>query len=918
MNIPPIYAEILERNKPLKGAVYSTLETFGQIYSESKLYFFEEYTDHGIHHIEAVLRSSIDIISEETITDFLDDENVAALLLAVLLHDLGMHQSPKTFRHLIQQRKILFPDLDSLCWHDLWENYTEEAKKFNSQQKKEIYGDYDYVVTIPTLDDIDDLNGNQKKLIGEFIRRHHARLAHEIAVYGFETGDEVIKFAENYEQDKLDIIGLIARSHGMDIRDTYSYLQKKYSRVNKKPYGIHVYYLMIILRLSDYFQIDIARLSIISLKLKTFRSPVSETEHYKHFSIKEIREVDDDPETLFIRALPATNFIYWKLIELIREIQNELDVSWAIIGEKYGKDKLKPLLKYRKVISNLEEIGYKESITFVPEKILFDAHPDLAKLLVAPLYGNNPTYGVRELLQNSLDAIQERTFLQKLDKEFDSLIEINILHDSKEQYFFEIKDNGKGMNAKEIKNYFLRAGSTNRKSKEWDDLYLDINRNSKVLKSGKFGVGILAAFLIGDELEVKTKRFDSDIGLCFKAHINSKDIEVTKNQDCPIGTTIRIQIKKEAFEFFKNPSTQLVPWDKWYTLKKPRITYNCILEYNQRKVGYEEYDPSYFESDWRWVEFSSTGYSKLRWSYVSKYIPYESNYQLTCNGLIIPSPPSIFSGSIPPPHIQVFDFNGIFPINLSRNNLDSNKLPFEKELVNSVYKEILTRILSIDPEITISSGAISLPKRITYPKLFGKLSMDDFFSGYLYSLEGYCLKNGYINDLVRNNKVLELSILRNENLISLPIKFNESFFVEISRFQKEIIKGYADVSIEKKRIEWIIYPETDTGDNLFEGDSDYKKEMKKIKTKDFTIFKRNDVKTLPIYLGAMSEFELDHLQSIICYSRKGYVVNKMNRQFNNFLAGIFSDLGDVFIPYEEEARKIRIREILEIAGQQND
>lgn len=551
MNLPKYYSDVLEGNKLIKGSVYSTIEIFGEILNESKLYFFEEYTDHGIKHIESTLRSTLDLIPEDTLKNFMDCENIATLILSVVLHDLGMHQTYDTFTHMIKRTDIIFPELDELSWSDLWNLFIEEAKKFNSQQKFQIFGDYDYIIVIPDLKNSNSIDGYQRKLIGEFIRRNHSRIAHEITRTGFSTDFSCVKFGENIDSEKLDLIGLISRSHGMEIRDTYNYLTYKFSKLNKTPFNIHVYFLMIVLRMSDFFQIDINRLSLNTLKLRKFISPISELEHAKHFSIKEIREIDEDPETLFIRALPSNSFIYWKLKNLIIDIQLELDKCWAIIGEKYGKDSLKPLIKYRRIISNLNERSFKESINYIAEKILFTSDQDLAKLLVVPLYGDNPTFGIRELIQNSVDAIHERIFLEKLALTFIGNIDVSISHDQKEKYYFEIKDNGKGMSVKEIKNYFLIAGGTNRKSKEWDEFFIDNNKNVKLSKSGKFGVGILSAFLIGEELEVTTRRFDTKQGLFFKTGINSSEIEVIKIDNAEIGTTIKIYLKDGVIESLK-------------------------------------------------------------------------------------------------------------------------------------------------------------------------------------------------------------------------------------------------------------------------------------------------------------------------------------------------------------------------------
>lgn len=913
MDLPKYYADILEENKLLKSIVYSTIETFGEILTENNLYFFEEYTDHGIKHIESVLRSTIDIIPEESLKHFFDCENVAALILSVVLHDLGMHQTYHTFTHLISHEDIIFPELDVLSWKELWLNYSEEAKKFNSQQKYAIFGDYDYVVSIPNFENKDDLDGHQKKLIGEFIRRHHHRLAHEIAVTGLLTNSSYLSFADNYDRDKLNIVGLIARSHGIEIRETYEYIKNKFYRLNKTPYNIHVYYLMIILRMSDYFQIDINRLYLTSLKLKKFKSPISELEHDKHFSIKEISQIDEDPETLFVRALPANNFIYWKLFDLLKDIQIELDKCWAILGEKYGKDNTKPLLKYRRIISNLEEKVYKESIQFIPERILFSSDQDLAKLLVIPLYGSNPTFGVRELIQNSTDAIYERIFRENLQDDHLGLIEIIISHDSNEEYYFEIKDNGKGMSVKEIKDYFLKAGATNRKSKEWDDLYVDTEMNTKISKSGKFGVGILAAFLIGDELEVTTRRFDSTQGLFFKTNINSSEIEIKKIEKNDIGTNIKIKLKESVLNQFKQSNNQqLVPWDKWYTLANPKIIFNCLLDYNS-KYGYNEFNPSYFETNSDWIEFTAKGYSKLRWSYKEKANISKNNYELTCNGLLIPEPPSIHFGAIPPPHVQIFDFNGILPINLNRNSLDSNILPFEKELIYSIFKYVLIQILKVRPNIIVKDNYMFISNNNERFQLHSKLNPYDFYCGLIYTSKGYFFKNRYLNDMVYGQKFISIEISDNEKIDKLSIKLDDSYVIQVERINK-YRKGtmISDLYSKLQSIEWCIFEDQYFNKNSVEKSTKHIIDYVSFYNKKFVVVRKTNIIEIPLSLGMMTEFEILQLSSITCYSKFSNLPLSTNSAFNQFLSEIFSNLNECMIPYEDRARIEKIDAIISL------
>ena len=89
----------------------------------------------------------------------------------------------------------------------------------------------------------------------------------------------------------------------------------------------------------------------------------------------------------------------------------------------------------------------------------------LYPLLAGPLYGDRPFIGLRELIQNAIDACNEKYTLESgQDPIFQSVpygikIEINLSNKT-----LEISDNGIGMNEEIIKNYFLKIGSSYRYS----------------------------------------------------------------------------------------------------------------------------------------------------------------------------------------------------------------------------------------------------------------------------------------------------------------------------------------------------------------------------------------------------------------------------------------------------------------------
>ncbi|MGZ8226740.1 MAG: hypothetical protein ACXWT3_08895 [Methylococcaceae bacterium] len=62
MKIPEKFKRILDGNQALHSVILDIVTSFQPIFKDNKLFFFEEYTDHGIEHIESVLASAEFII----------------------------------------------------------------------------------------------------------------------------------------------------------------------------------------------------------------------------------------------------------------------------------------------------------------------------------------------------------------------------------------------------------------------------------------------------------------------------------------------------------------------------------------------------------------------------------------------------------------------------------------------------------------------------------------------------------------------------------------------------------------------------------------------------------------------------------------------------------------------------------------
>jgi molecular chaperone HtpG len=584
IKIPVGIQKHLEKDSDVHAYAINALTALAPWIQSNKTTFFPEYTDHGPKHIEEVLNSASGLITEEAM-EIVSPSDAAVLIVAALLHDCALHITEDGFRDLVSgnwaSNKTKFNESP---WDELWDNFLSEAVRFDGRKLKALFGD-----TVPVRPPpASNYDQRDVLLIGEFLRRHHPRIARDIATFGAPgPAGQRLSLPEPSVGTKhiRDIAALVAESHGLDLRSAISRLEPAYDLREFKK--IHAVYLMCILRISDYIQITADRAPSQLLQVKALQSPASKREWAAHASILDIRTTHDDPEAIYVQASPASASAYFKVKEWLAGIQKELDVSWAVLGEVYGRyGRLAALaLTIRRIRSNLDaNVDIQHLFDFALVDARFRAaDSDLLKLLVAPLYGDRADVGIRELLQNAVDAVRERTVLPGESaagtaRDYGVSVSVRELSSGG---IIEVSDSGSGMNLRILRDYFLTAGASYRKSDEWKKSYSDTSGKSSVLRAGRFGVGALAAFLLGDRMHVSTRHRTEHFGYQFDAGIEDEILEITKAQR-EVGTTIKIEISKETYISIKegrnehqnlfNPPAREDIWS-WYCLSEPRVVF---------------------------------------------------------------------------------------------------------------------------------------------------------------------------------------------------------------------------------------------------------------------------------------------------------------------------------------------------------
>lgn len=125
------------------------------------------------------------------------------------------------------------------------------------------------------------------------------------------------------------------------------------------------------------------------------------------------------------------------------------------------------------------------------------------EILSDEIYQGDSHVFLRELLQNSIDAIRaRREFLERggLPLQSFGLIEVDVEHLPERDARVVWTDNGVGMDAYIVRNYLAVAGRSFYRSDEFRRLGLKMDPISR------FGIGLLSCFMVADEVEIETSK----------------------------------------------------------------------------------------------------------------------------------------------------------------------------------------------------------------------------------------------------------------------------------------------------------------------------------------------------------------------------------------------------------------------------
>jgi len=346
------------------------------------------------------------------------------------------------------------------------------------------------------------------------------------------------------------------------------------------------------------------------------------------------------------------------------------------------------------------------------------------------------------------------------------------------------------MDTEVIRNYFLSAGSSFRRSSDWQKEFIDATGKSSVRRSGRFGVGILSAFLIGEEIHVETRKIDHQVGYRFDANINDEQINILKDSSISEGTIIKIKINNKELEKIKVKSGyKNIYWYDWYTLSNPIIKY---YYYGKEITPYKNLNPDNIDIlPEEWHAIDSEGYNKIQWTYSPNY----SLVNYACNGIVIPvnnnnNNSQLDVGLISVlPQISIFDYNAVLPLTLDRNNF-SDKLSFSTDLLTDLYKDLIAYILVFDKNSYVENKKIFIKNsRLDHPGIKNNNSYTYYHEAlygnnrYQISPERYSFLKYFINLMLISKK----GFILNYNYFIQKLKSVNAILMQLESLPKDYL-----------------------------------------------------------------------------------------------------------------------------------
>ena len=394
--------------------------------------------------------------------------------------------------------------------------------------------------------------------LSDALRIKHASKAEELASQKWISpidGSEVFLIDDAELRDHFSrSIGRIAHSHHWDIGDVQKILSTTLGAFSSFPvnWTIDQVKIALLLRCVDAMQIDDRRAPRFLASVRSI--PPESIEHWRFQNkltqphIEEGRLIYTSKSPFVINEAAAWNLCFDTLQMIDRELRSTNDLHLQKGLKQFSATSVVGAGSAEALSRYIEVEGWKP----LPLNLKVSNVPHLARTLGGNDLYNNPLVPLRELIQNSADAIEARTLVESDFSIEDGLISIRFI-ESEQFAILELEDNGVGMSEFVLTTGLLDFGYSYWKSAAARSEFPGLQQYAGRFR-GRYGIGFFSVFMWASEVTIYSRRFNEGMEktrvLEFRQGIESRPIlraATTDELSSKWSTRIRLKLKPDFF-----------------------------------------------------------------------------------------------------------------------------------------------------------------------------------------------------------------------------------------------------------------------------------------------------------------------------------------------------------------------------------
>ena len=509
-----------EERSSLKHNLFSARDKVGKIV-QSIQYDTPGLTVHDITHLDN-LWEIIDLLTPNS--DYLNPAEIFVLGISILLHDAG---------HSLSSYDGGESEIQAT---DIWRDHLARAAKSSG-------------LSLESLDFSSPPDEIRRTATFFTLRDLHAAHAENLAGKEWSLPDgskEYLIQDSDLRTAYSEIAGKLAHSHHWDI-EKIEELQPSFGAASSLPntWTVNTLKIASIIRCADAAHLDANRAPAFTY---TLVKPKGLSDLHWRFQNKLNKPTVNNGRLEYTSGRsfkPNEHEAWWLAYDSLNMVNNELSRTNDFLSS-IGLEQLTASgVRGANTPKILSKYVLTEGWTPIESSIRVSSPSIVAqKLGGAGLYGNSSFVPIRELLQNSVDAVRAFRALHDLDRDYGK-IKVTIIQ-SETSLDISFQDNGIGMSERVLTGPLIDFGSSFWATDLMHKEFPGLESKSKIL-IGQFGIGFFSVFMISNDIQVTSKRYDKgdqDINTLSLKSLNDRPILSKSNRPkLGIGFNTNIQLK---------------------------------------------------------------------------------------------------------------------------------------------------------------------------------------------------------------------------------------------------------------------------------------------------------------------------------------------------------------------------------------